>query len=408
MWLIFGVGALATVALEVVSPSDAGVALYVGGPVLLFLVALFLFAGALERSGALDHLARWILCTARTPEDLPWYLFVGFGLASAFILNDALILIAIPILLTMSRRLQVDPKPLLLTVAFAVTVGSMLTPMGNPQNLLISISSGIAAPVTTYLRYLLVPTVAALLLGGLYLRHAFRPALSGARPLRARPYRDSVALFPRGGWGRRLREYPVLVLFPATMGLLIGLDLSSSLVGTPDVAVWVPTMAGAALLLLLSPGRPAIVRAVDLRILVLFAGLFVVVAGALASGVIGALESTLPIAGPSQPVEGLLGIMGTSVLGPQVFSNVPWVGVQIPVLTSLGYGASTPVAWVALGAASTLAGNVTLLGAASNLILVERLESVGIRIRLVEFARYALPIAALSITLTLAALWVGL
>ncbi|MGI0054405.1 MAG: SLC13 family permease [Thermoplasmata archaeon] len=408
IWLIFGLGAIATIGLWVVTPSDGLAALEAGGPILIFLVALFLFAGGLERSGALEHAARWLLHRAKQPEDLPWYLFVGFGLASAFILNDALILIAIPILFSIARRLEIDPKPLLLTVAFAVTVGSALTPMGNPQNLLISISSGMAAPVTTYLEYLLLPIVAALILGGLYLRHAFTPQLRGARERHAALRTKRVAAFPRGGWARRLREHPVLIVFPATIGLVVGLELATSIFATPGIAIWVPCAVGAGLLLAITPGRTAIVRAVDLRILVLFAGLFVVVAGALSAGIISAVERGLPIAGPGQPTAGLLGIAATSLAGPQLFSNVPWVALQIPALSHLGYGPTTPLAWVTLGAASTLAGNITILGAASNLILVERVERLGVRIRLGEFARSAIPIAAISVGLTLLALLAGL
>ena len=50
-----------------------------------------------------------------------------------------------------------DVKPLLLTLAFAVTVGSAATPMGNPQNLLIAVASGLDAPVLQFAYYLLDP-----------------------------------------------------------------------------------------------------------------------------------------------------------------------------------------------------------------------------------------------------------
>ena len=408
VWTIFAVGAVACLAAEVLTPANAAGAIVAGGPVLLFLAALFVFAGALERSGALDHLAEWMLRRAVHPESLPAYVFVGFGIAAAVVVNDALILIAIPILYGIGRRLRIDPKPLLLTAAFAVTVGSTLTPMGNPQNLLISVASGLRTPVVTFLLYLSLPVAVSLATGAWYVRRAFGPAFSPARATHAQIRRTALPLWPRGGWSARLRRAPVLAIFPATMALLFALDLGSSLLGTPDVAVWIPIAAGALLLLAVSPGRGPIARAVDLRILALFAGLFVVVAATVSAGVIGALESFLPIAGPSQPASGVLGIVGTSLVGSQLFSNVPWVGLQIPILASAGYGGGTPIAWLALAAGSTLAGNITLLGAASNLILVERAERLGISIRLVEFVRYALPLAAISIGVTVVALLVGL
>ena len=409
IWAIFAAGAIATVVAGTLSPGGTYSALTQAAPVLLFLFALFLFAGALERHGVLTHLARWLIGRAHRPADLPLVIFVGFGIASAFLVNDALVLLAVPLLYDLAKRSKMDPKPLLLAVAFAVTIGSALTPMGNPQNLLISISSGLQAPVATYLRYLLLPIAASIALGALYLRWVFAKKMGASTPEYERLRAGAPPLFPRGGWTARIVRYPVIVLFPATMILLIVLDVASASFGGTPIPIWEIALGGALVTLLLSPKRIAMLQAVDVRILVLFAGLFVVVGGAVAGGVIGSLETLLPIPPAGGPSTAALPVIfATSLSAPQVVSNVPWVALQIPVLTGLGYGSSTPVAWVALGAASTLAGNVTILGAASNLILVDRAERVGIRIRLAEFMRYGLPVAALSTGLTFVALWFGI
>lgn len=407
IWILFGVGALLALATGALSLPGAGETLVQAAPVLLFLLALFLFAGGLQESGALDHVARWLVGRARTPQGLPAFLFLGFGIASAFVVNDALVLLAVPILFGVGRRLEIDPKPLLLTVALAVTVGSTLTPLGNPQNLLISLSSGIPTPMTTFFRYLLLPVIASLLVGGWYLSRVFAKSMRAAEPGYASVRAGAPPLFPRGAWGTRLRRNPVLFLFPAMILSLITIEIGASLLGTPDLALWIPALGAAGVLLAASPGRAALLRAVNLPILLLFVGLFLVVGAAEAGGVIGGIQSILPIAGPSNLPQGILGIFGTSLLGSQFVSNVPWTALQIPVLTGLGYTASQPTAWLALGAASTLAGNITLLGAASNLILVERAEQLGVRIRLGEFVRYALPLAALSVLLTLVCLLLG-
>jgi Na+/H+ antiporter NhaD/arsenite permease-like protein len=94
--------------------------------------------------------------------------------------------------------------------------------------------------------------------------------------------------------------------------------------------------------------------------------------------------------------------------GSQVVSNVPWVALQIPVLKALGYGGGIPVVWIALAAGSTLAGNISLLGAVSNLILVDTAEKMHVRISLAEFMRLGLPIAAITVTVLLGCLLFGL
>jgi Na+/H+ antiporter NhaD/arsenite permease-like protein len=407
IWALLVAGAFATVALGVLSVGGAEASISGSASTLIFLFALFLFAGALEAAGAIDHLARWILGRAHRPSDLPFDLFVGIGIVSAVMVNDALVVIGVPLLIGVASRLRSDPKPLLLILAFSVTVGSTLTPFGNPQNLLVAVASGVSSPVTTFLRYLAVPTAVNLLLGGWYLRWVYGSKLR-ATPVEVVPEFERVRLIPEGGWVRRLRSYPVLAIFPGTMVVLVTLDITSAITHGPEVPVWETALAGAVLLLLVSPGRSQAVQRINWSILLLFAGLFVVVAGAVESGVIGSLDSVFPVPGPGHPTPALLAVVGTSIAGSQLVSNVPWVALQIPVLTGLGYGSGNPIIWMALAGASTLAGNITFLGAASNLILVDSAEKLGVHIRLSEFMRHGVPIAAITIAVLVACLAVGL
>jgi len=401
-------GAFVTVAVGVLTVGGAAASISTSAPTLIFLFSLFLFAGALDGAGALDHLARWLLGRARRPSDLPFDLFVGIGLISAVMVNDALVVIGVPLLLGVASRLRADPKPLLLVLAFAVTVGSTLTPFGNPQNLLVAVASGVGSPVTTFLRYLAVPTAVNLLLGGWYLRWVYGSKLGTSAPPLSAPRVERIPLIPEGGWGRRLRSYPVLVIFPGTMVVLVTLDITSALTHGPQVPVWETALAGAVLLLLVSPGRAQAVQRVNWSIPLLFAGLFVVVAGAVQGGVIASLDSVYPVPGPGHPSAALLAVVGTSVAGSQLVSNVPWVALQIPVLTGVGYGPGSPIIWMALAASSTLAGNITFLGAASNLILVDAADKMGVRIRLSDFVRHGIPLAAITLTVLVACLAVGL
>ena len=375
---------------------------------LVFLFSLFLFAAALERAGALEHFARWIVGRARRAVDLPAILFVGFAVVSAFLVNDALVLVGVPILFSVARRLRTDPKPLLLVLAFSATIGSALTPFGNPQNLLVSTSSGLSAPVTVFLRYLLLPTALNLGFGAWYLRRSFAREMTAHEAEFVAVKDRAVALLPKGGWRERLLRWPVLWIFPGTIVLLVGLDVAAAVAHGPNLPIWETAAGGAVLLLLLSPRRTQIVDRVNWTVLLLFAGLFVVVGGAVTGGVLSALESYLPVPGPGHPLGSLVAIVGTATFGSQLVSNVPWVALQIPLLTSLGYGGSTPTAWVALAAASTLAGNVTLLGAASNLIVVEQAERAGTTIGLGTFVRHGLPLAAFTLGTLLLTLYVGL
>ena len=122
IWLIFLAGAFAMVSVGALTVAGAGNAISTNLLILAFLFALFIFAAGLEQAGALDHLARWIVGRAHRPSDLPMVLFISVGLVSAFDVSDALVLVGVPPLFAAAKRLQVSAEPLLLTLAFSVTV----------------------------------------------------------------------------------------------------------------------------------------------------------------------------------------------------------------------------------------------------------------------------------------------
>jgi len=407
VWAVFSAGALLAVATGELSVPAAGAAVAGNATLFGFLLALFVFAAALESSGALEHGARWLLGRTGSGRDLPPVLFVAFAALSAFVLNDAVVVVATPLVIAIARQRNLPPKPLLLALMLGVTVGSVPTPFGNPQNLLISLDSGLSAPVATFLRYLLLPTGVSVAVGALWLRHTLGPRFSGET---VRPLAEGarVRLLPEGHLAPILRRAPVLIVFPVTMSAIVTVDLASAVSGgfAPPLAAM--ALVGAGVTLALTPGRTRVVRRVDWTILLLFAALFVTVAGAVEGGLAPTLESVLAVPSHGAPAPTIGAIVLSSAVGSQLVSNVPWAALELPVLVSAGYGAGQPWAFAALAGASTLAGNLTLLGAASNLIVVERAEREGIRIGLLEFVRDAAPIAAISLAVLFACLVVGL
>jgi Na+/H+ antiporter NhaD/arsenite permease-like protein len=88
--------------------------------------------------------------------------------------------------------------------------------------------------------------------------------------------------------------------------------------------------------------------------------------------------------------------MFLSTLLSQVFSNVPLVKLYIDVMKGLGFNGSHPYAWLALAAGSTVAGNLTILGAASNVIIIQNAEKQGETLTFWEFSRVGLPLTILQ------------
>ena len=97
--------------------------------------------------------------------------------------------------------------------------------------------------------------------------------------------------------------------------------------------------------------------------------------------------SYLPALNPGDSKGSLVTIIGSSLLFSQVLSNVPFVAVYIRAMQAAGFTGSDVRAWVALAGASTLAGGLTLLGAASNVIILEEAESRHSGFGFMEFAK---------------------
>jgi Na+/H+ antiporter NhaD/arsenite permease-like protein len=148
-------------------------------------------------------------------------------------------------------------------------------------------------------------------------------------------------------------------------------------------------LVGAAPILLGSPRRLSILRRIDWQTLVFFAAMFVLMASVWDTGVFqrAFAESGIDLAAPGSD-------LGIGVLLSQLISNVPLVALYLPLLQQTG---ATEAALLALAAGSTLAGNLLILGAASNVIIVESADRRGVHLSLLEFARVGVPLTALQV-----------
>ena len=118
---------------------------------------------------------------------------------------------------------------------------------------------------------------------------------------------------------------------------------------------------------------------VDYSVLVFFAAMFIVTAAVWSSGAISMLIKTIPVPTPDNPLQSNAIISITSVSLGQVLSNVPFVSLYHYVMIQNGFTGANISSWMMLAAASTIAGNLTILAAASNIIIIQASESRGVK-----------------------------
>jgi Na+/H+ antiporter NhaD/arsenite permease-like protein len=360
-------GASLMVAVGAISLPDAYRAIDMN--TIILLLGMMIVVANLRLSGFFRLLTAWAAARARHPLVLLAAVVLLSGALSAFLVNDAVCLAFTPLVLDLVLGLKRNPVPYLLAVAMAANVGGVATITGNPQNMIIGGLSGIGyarfaaalAPVAA------VGLVLTFVLIALVWREEFRTAerLAAALPP-ARPNRVVM--------GKAL--------------LVTAALMAAFFAGVPPAEA--ASLAGAVLLLSRRVKIQKIYDEIDWTLLLMFAGLFIVVAGfertVLTPGLLAAIGGMHLASAP------MLSLV-TAALS-NIVSNVPAVLVLRPFVARLPDPAH---AWLVVAMASTLAGNFTILGSVANLIVVSRARARRVEIGFGTYFLVGGPLTVLTI-----------
>ncbi len=270
-------------------------------------------------------------------------------------------------MLEVSAALGVRATPYLLALATASNVGSAATLTGNPQNMLIGVASGIH--YRAFCAALAPVALLGLLLDFLVIAFVYRRDLGVPFPTRAEP---------------RARLHPFLTM----KSLAAAAAMIAWFFAGANVSM-VAFTAGAALLLTRRVKPEKVFLEINWNLLVLFAGLFVVVGAARAAGVTGALFDLLH----AREAHRIASFTAAVAVMSNLVSNVPAVMLFSHLVPELP---DPHRAWLTLAMASTLAGNLTVVGSIANLIVVEgarKLCPISFR----EYLRVGVPVTLLTL-----------
>jgi len=339
------------------------------------LLGMMIVVANLRVSGFFRVVTGAIAAHVHHPMALLVAVALASGLLSAFLVNDTICLLLTPLVLEVVLRLKRNPIPYLLAIATASNIGSAATITGNPQNIIIGTVSRI--PYGTFAATLAPVAIAGLMLATVLI------ALMHRREFLTRERFEAVTLPTR--YHRPLVIETVLVL--AVMIVLF-------FMGQPVAKV---AIVGGAFLLLTRRVKPEkIYIEIDWPLLVMFVGLFIVVAGfektVITPDVVGAI-------GRMRLDDKLVLGAVTAVLS-NLVSNVPAVLLLKPFVPTL---ADPQRAWLVIAMAATFAGNLTLVGSVANLIVAQRARSRGVELGFWAYFKVGAPLTLLTIAIGL--LW---
>ncbi|MGC9147445.1 MAG: SLC13 family permease [Infirmifilum sp.] len=384
IWSIMAFTSFLTIAFGLVRLDEVGS--IIDWNVVLFLVGMFSIVGLAESSGLFNLMGFWFINHFESRYHLILASSIFFGLLAAISMNDTVAFMGPPLAYTVSRALDIDPRVMFLLLAFSLTIGSVTTPIGNPQNVLIVEESGITAPFYVFFRMLFVPTLINLVITPMILVKLFG----------VEEKRKSLILIPGESITNKRDAALGALGLVSTVLILIANDLMQ-LLGLPYVEKrgLIPFFIAAALYIVSSNPRELLGK-VDWGTIIFFISMFITMQGVWRSGVFTPLLSMMMPHRMEGP-QALASITFSSLLISQVISNVPFASFFTIYMKSLGYTRHDELYWIALAFSSTIAGNLTPLGAASNIIILEYLESrMNTTIILKDFLKAGLIVTAVN------------
>ncbi len=332
------------------------------------LLGMMIVVAHLKVSGAFRALGGFAIEHAHAPFMLLVILTLLTGVLSAFLVNDAICLVMAPIVVHVTRVINRNPIPHLIATATASNCGSVATITGNPQKMVIGALSGISYPA-------FAAALAPVALFGLVaviviVRIVYRAEFERKAELSPEVYRG------------RMLPGQVLKAVVVCIGLAI-----SFFAGVPVAKA---ALIGGAILLVTRAIKPhRIYREIDGPLLFMFAGLFIVVAGAERT----LLTPDMIASARNLGLDDVWQLSGFTAVLSNIMSNVPAVLALRPFIPCLE---NPERAWLVVAMSSTLAGNFTLLGSVANLIVAEQAKAAGKQLSFSAFFKVGLPLTLVT------------
>ncbi|MEN6355990.1 MAG: SLC13 family permease [Armatimonadota bacterium] len=374
------VGAVLMVLTGSLTRIQAAAAIDLGTIALLF--GMMVLLAVLIQSNLPTLFAFKVLRRCHHPHVLLAAVVFVSGIASALLLNDTVCLLGTPILLEVVIQAELPPVPFLLALATGSNIGSVMTLTGNPQNMIIGRFSGWSwagfcarmAPVG--LICLVIDWALLLLLFRKQLMHVEMPREYAHRP------ETEIK--------RKLAVRGSMVFVAFIVAIMLGAPMDfAAVVAAAFLLVWINR-----------PPRLTL-EMVDWSLLLFFAGLFIVVEGFVRTDH-ALLERSLSSLGTKTGLASMIKWSMVSVLGSNIFSNVPFVLIAGHWIDKMS---EPKFFWLLLALTSTFAGNLTLFGSVANLIVAQRSQK-DVQLSFWDFLRAGVPVTLLTTLVGVAMLWV--
>ncbi|PWM28115.1 MAG: hypothetical protein DBX55_10405 [Verrucomicrobia bacterium] len=368
---------------------------YIDFNVIFLLIAMMIIVSITAKSGIFNYAAARILSLTRGRPALILISLAFFtAITSAFLDNVTTVILVLPMTFAIAEKLEINPLPFLITEIFSSNIGGTATLIGDPPNIIIGSAAGLS--FMDFVREL-SPIVALIMVAVCALMLVlFRKSLKVSENKTAASMRfdGNDCAVDRA---RAARSMIVLGLVIAGFACHDAIGMQTSIIAL---------MGASALLVFEKPEE--IFRELEWNTIFFFIGLFVIVGALEASGGIKLMaDFILDVTRGSQAAASMAILWGSGVIS-GVIDNIPYTATMAPMILEMEKAMGSEYAyplWWSLSLGACLGGNMTIIGAAANVVVSENAAKRGYEISFMRFFKYGVVVMILSLSISALGLW---
>lgn len=360
--------------------------------VIFLLVSMMIIVSITTRSGVFNWIANELLkFTKGHPIKVLCALGLFTAITSAFLDNVTTVILIMPITFAIAKKLDIDPIPFLLTEIFSSNIGGTATLIGDPPNIIIGSAGGLS-----FMDFIkeLTPVILVIMCVVLFvLTFIFRKKLHASQ--------DKMNEVANIDNSHTITDRALMIRSTLILALVI---LGFMLHDVIHIETCVVAMLGASILLIFEKPND-ILQDVEWNTIFFFIGLFIIIGGLEASGGIKLMaEWILKVTQGSQAATSMIILWASGVIS-GIIDNIPYTATMAPMLVeiekTMGASYAYPL-WWALSLGACLGGNMTIIGAAANVIVSENAAKSGHPISFMRFLKYGIAVVAISLAISTA------
>lgn len=375
-----------------------GVFEYISFDVIFLLIGMMILVHIASRSGVFKWMAIGLLKLTKGHPKMVLFTLAAFtAVASAFLDNVTTVVLMMPVTFVIAKEFDTDPIPFLITEVLASNIGGTATLIGDPPNIIIGARAGLS--FMDFLNELTVIVALIFLTVVSVLIFLFRKSLKSTP--------EKMAHVANLDNSKTITDKGLMIRSMITLALVI---LGFVTHDITHIDAYIFAVAGASFLLLFEKPKE-IYRDVEWLTIFFFVGLFIIIGGFEANGGIAFLaDKLIQFTSGSLDMATMLILWGSGLLS-GIIDNIPYTATMAPLIAQVQHtipysGAGHHPLWWALSLGACLGGNLTIIGAAANVIVSETATVKGHPISFMRFMKYGALATFISLTLSSAYLYV--